>query len=195
MAAPQTWAALAAGGGAELPAPAAAELAELQLAPLDAHNAALLDHVHPLGWIDPAADGVVYDLLALGAGAGGLVSAKQTARRGGRSALVSARMNTVLLSCMGGRLTESAAAQVEVHLHGGDCLNVGCVPSKALIRAARAVREARRAMEFGVSVGEVTIDFPFIMVPAARPPRLLLPDVVYCCILMPADTRAATACG
>ena len=58
----------------------------------------------------------IYDLIALGAGAGGLVSAKQSARRGAKSALISA------------------------HLAGGDCLNVGCVPSKALIRCARAAR-------------------------------------------------------
>ena len=126
-------------GGAAIPAEDEAELAQLHI-PLDEHNATMLDCVHPHKWQDPEpAAGFEYDLLALGAGAGGLVSAKQTARRGGKSALV------------------------EMHMHGGDCLTVGCVPSKALIRAARAVREVRRAAKLGVVVGEVKIDFPFIM--------------------------------
>ena len=46
---------------------------------------------------------------------------------------------------------------------GGDCLNVGCVPSKALLRAARAVREVRRAARFGVVLGsEPTVDFGLV---------------------------------
>jgi pyruvate/2-oxoglutarate dehydrogenase complex dihydrolipoamide dehydrogenase (E3) component len=69
-------------------------------------------------------------LIAIGAGAGGLVSSKQSARRGAKSALISE------------------------HLAGGDCLNVGCVPSKALLIAAKMVRHVRRATsEFGVVVG------------------------------------------
>jgi len=89
--------------------------------PLDEHNVKLLDCVHPRGWQNPERpEEFVYDLIALGAGAGGLVSAKQSARRGARSALI------------------------EQHLAGGDCLNVGCVPSKALLRCARAIAEQRR---------------------------------------------------
>lgn len=42
---------------------------------------------------------------------------------------------------------------------GGDCLNFGCVPSKALLQAARVARSARRAAQFGVSVPEVTVDY------------------------------------
>jgi pyruvate/2-oxoglutarate dehydrogenase complex dihydrolipoamide dehydrogenase (E3) component len=42
---------------------------------------------------------------------------------------------------------------------GGDCLNTGCVPSKALIRSARAAHEARTAGEFGVEAGDVRIRF------------------------------------
>jgi len=115
-----------------------AELEELGI-PLIDHNAALLDNVHPRSWPDPDPTGVVYDIIAIGAGAAGLVSAKQTARRGGRSALI------------------------EAHLHGGDCLNVGCVPSKALIRCARAIKDAKNAASLGIHVGEVKVDFPFIM--------------------------------
>jgi len=55
-------------------------------------------------------------------------------------------------------------------LAGGDCLNVGCVPSKALIRAAKAINEVKRASEFGISLGsssvdasDVNVDFPKIM--------------------------------
>ena len=46
---------------------------------------------------------------------------------------------------------------------GGDCLNYGCVPSKALIAAAGAAHEARAAGALGVSTGAVTVDFPKVM--------------------------------
>ena len=48
------------------------------------------------------------------------------------------------------------SAMISESLAGGDCLNVGCVPSKALIRSARAIREVRRASEFGVVLTERT---------------------------------------
>jgi pyruvate/2-oxoglutarate dehydrogenase complex dihydrolipoamide dehydrogenase (E3) component/uncharacterized membrane protein YdjX (TVP38/TMEM64 family) len=46
---------------------------------------------------------------------------------------------------------------------GGDCLNTGCVPSKALIRSARVAEYARRAGEFGLSTGPVEVDFARVM--------------------------------
>src|SRR5262249_24970565 len=46
---------------------------------------------------------------------------------------------------------------------GGDCLNMGCVPSKALISAARAAASARRAGDLGVRVGSVDVDFAAVM--------------------------------
>ena len=56
---------------------------------------------------------------------------------------------------------------ISSNLAGGDCLNVGCVPSKALIRCARMIREVRKAKneeEFGVKIsGEVEVDFAQIM--------------------------------
>lgn len=52
---------------------------------------------------------------------------------------------------------------VEKHKMGGDCLNTGCVPSKALIRAARAVKEISKANELGIQVAEPTIDFAAVM--------------------------------
>jgi len=57
------------------------------------------------------------------------------------------------------------SAMISEYLAGGDCLNVGCVPSKALIRAARAIREVRGSSEFGVVIppGAITVDFGAIM--------------------------------
>ncbi|MDX2464472.1 MAG: FAD-dependent oxidoreductase [Porticoccus sp.] len=52
---------------------------------------------------------------------------------------------------------------VEKHKMGGDCLNTGCVPSKALIRVARAVKEISQAKQLGIQVGEPQIDFSAVM--------------------------------
>jgi pyruvate/2-oxoglutarate dehydrogenase complex dihydrolipoamide dehydrogenase (E3) component len=90
------------------------------LYPPDDHNRRLLANVHPPDWVNPTPSGR-YHLVVLGAGTAGLVTAAAAASLGARVALV------------------------ERHLMGGDCLNVGCVPSKAIIRAARAWYEAREA--------------------------------------------------
>lgn len=111
---------------------------ELKVFPLDEHNVRLLDAVHPAAWVDPTPKGT-YNMVVIGAGAGGLVTAAGCAGVGARVAII------------------------EQHLYGGDCLNTGCVPSKALIRCARAAHEARNAARFGVNCGEVTVDFPKIM--------------------------------
>merc|ERR1719375_762125 len=104
-----------------VPVPDGGVHGEVGVWPLDAENAKLLDNVCPRGWANPTpGPDFVYDLIAVGAGAGGLVSAKQSARRGAKSALI------------------------ERHLAGGDCLNAGCVPSKALLRCSRAIAELRR---------------------------------------------------
>ena len=111
----------------------------LKVWPLDVHNAELLNEVHPRSYEskEPYEE---YDLIAIGAGAGGLVSSKQSARRGAKSALISEQ------------------------LAGGDCLNVGCVPSKALIRSAKAVSQVRSAAEFGVIItGDYKVDFEAVM--------------------------------
>lgn len=52
---------------------------------------------------------------------------------------------------------------VERHRMGGDCLNTGCVPSKALIRSARIAAYARRASEFGLAPMDVRVRFPEVM--------------------------------
>ncbi len=58
---------------------------------------------------------------------------------------------------------KAKVALVEKHKMGGDCLNTGCVPSKALIRAARAAHEIRTAPRFGVTSSEPEIDFAKVM--------------------------------
>jgi pyruvate/2-oxoglutarate dehydrogenase complex dihydrolipoamide dehydrogenase (E3) component len=111
--------------------------------PLDDYNAVTLNEVHPRNYQTPSAaeHDEEYDLIAIGAGAGGLVSSRQSARRGAKSAMISE------------------------HLAGGDCLNVGCVPSKALIAAAKTIRTVKRSAEFGVVLpeGHVKVDFGKIM--------------------------------
>ena len=79
------------------------------------------------------------DIVVIGAGAAGLVASYI-------GAAVRARVTLV-----------------ERERMGGDCLNTGCVPSKALIRAARSVREIRRAGRYGVRVAEPRVDFAAVM--------------------------------
>src|SRR5439155_17943509 len=66
-------------------------------------------------------------------------------------------------SAMGAAGLGARAAVVERRLLGGDCLNVGCVPSKALLRSARALAEARRIVAIGGRVASVDPDFAAIM--------------------------------
>ncbi len=106
--------------------------------PLDQSNQALLDAVHPADWQNPEPQDV-YDLVVVGGGTAGLVTAFGAAGLGARVALI------------------------ERALLGGDCLNTGCVPSKALIRSARAIADARRAQRLGVRIGGIEPDFPHIM--------------------------------
>ena len=93
--------------------------------PEDAHNQALVANVHPADWPNPEPRNR-YNLVVIGAGTAGLVCAAGAAGLGARVALI------------------------ERHLLGGDCLNTGCVPSKALIRAARAAHEARTGAAYGL---------------------------------------------
>ena len=106
--------------------------------PDDEPNRALLSHVHPPGRVNPRPRGR-YNLVVVGGGTAGLVSAAGGAGLGARVALV------------------------ERHLLGGDCLNVGCVPSKGIIAAGRVAAIAREAAAFGVRTGEVAVDFGAVM--------------------------------
>ena len=109
------------------------------VSPMDQHNTQLLDLVHPKNWHDPTPK-EKYNLVVIGAGAGGLVSAAAAAGVGARVAII------------------------EAHLMGGDCLTVGCVPSKALLRCAKAAAAVRDAAAFGVNIeGNVSVDFGYVM--------------------------------
>jgi pyruvate/2-oxoglutarate dehydrogenase complex dihydrolipoamide dehydrogenase (E3) component len=107
--------------------------------PQDEYNQQLVHNTHPADWENPEPQGR-YNLVVLGAGTAGLVTAAGAAALGAKVALV------------------------ERHLMGGDCLNVGCVPSKGLIRSARAFAEIRDAASFGVVVPPgAAVDFPAVM--------------------------------
>jgi pyruvate/2-oxoglutarate dehydrogenase complex dihydrolipoamide dehydrogenase (E3) component len=62
-------------------------------------------------------------------------------------------------------------ALVERHLVGGTCVNTGCKPTKTLVASAYAAHMARRAADFGVSLGPVGIDMPVV---AARARKIIL---------------------
>jgi pyruvate/2-oxoglutarate dehydrogenase complex dihydrolipoamide dehydrogenase (E3) component/uncharacterized membrane protein YdjX (TVP38/TMEM64 family) len=105
----------------------------------DIHDRILLGNCHPPGWVNPTPSRK-YNLVVLGGGTAGLVSAAGAAALGAKVALI------------------------ERNLMGGDCLNVGCVPSKSLIRASRAWHEVLGGTRFGVSLaGEPKIDFAAVM--------------------------------
>jgi pyruvate/2-oxoglutarate dehydrogenase complex dihydrolipoamide dehydrogenase (E3) component len=110
-----------------------------RMLPNDAHNIRLLSQVHPSEWQNPPPQ-PRYNLVVVGAGTAGLICAAAAAGLGGKVALL------------------------ERHLMGGDCLNVGCVPSKTLIRSARAMADMRDAEDFGVRPSPgLEADFGFAM--------------------------------
>jgi pyruvate/2-oxoglutarate dehydrogenase complex dihydrolipoamide dehydrogenase (E3) component len=108
-------------------------------APEDIHNENLIRNVHPSDWTNPE-PAPRYNLVVIGAGTAGLVSAAGAAGLGAKVALV------------------------ERELMGGDCLNVGCVPSKALIRSARAFADTQRTAAYGLGVTrDSRVDFTAVM--------------------------------
>lgn len=100
---------------------------ESLMLPDDEHNQRLVANVHPAGWVNPEPSGR-YNMVVIGAGTAGLITAVIAASLGAKVALI------------------------EKHLMGGDCLNVGCVPSKGVIRVARAWADLRKAEEFGIHI-------------------------------------------
>lgn len=89
------------------------------------------------GWARP--DSFDRNLLVIGAGAGGLVSAYIAAA------------------------VKAKVSLVEKHRMGGDCLNTGCVPSKALLRSAKLAHELKAAPALGFSGVSGQVDFPAVM--------------------------------
>ena len=111
----------------------------IRVEPMDEWNERLVQNVHPPSWQNPTPEGR-YNLVIVGAGTGGLITA-------------------LIASSLGARV-----ALIERHLMGGDCLNVGCVPSKAVIRGAQLVHEAREAARFGMPASDTDLgDFGEVM--------------------------------
>jgi pyruvate/2-oxoglutarate dehydrogenase complex dihydrolipoamide dehydrogenase (E3) component len=108
--------------------------------PLDSYNQTLLNAVHPIDWVNPTPQ-AEYDLVVIGAGTAGLVVAAGSAGLG-----------------IGLKI-----ALIEKQYMGGDCLNFGCVPSKAMIRSARAAAEMRDAARLGVTAKSMSVDFAAVM--------------------------------
>ena len=79
------------------------------------------------------------NLIVIGAGAAGLVSSYIAA------------------------MAKAKVTLIEAHDMGGDCLNTGCVPSKALLKSARVAHSARDAARYGIGTGAISVDFPRVM--------------------------------
>ena len=119
----------------------ATPISEPALHPLDEHNQKLMANAHPPDWQNPR-PAERYDLVVIGAGTAGLVVAAGAAGLG----------------------LDLKIALVERSLMGGDCLNVGCVPSKSVIRSSRVVADIHNAAAFGVYPSDsVQVDFAAVM--------------------------------
>lgn len=115
-----------------------AEPSLLEVLPKTENNLRRLANARPATWQNPT-PAPLYNLVVIGAGSAGLVTAIIAASLGGKVALI------------------------EKHMMGGDCLNVGCVPSKALIRSARLMRDIKTAAAFGLQNPAAGVDFGQVM--------------------------------
>lgn len=106
----------------------------------DELNCKLYDFIRPLHWVDPQVPEEAYDMVCIGGGAAGMITAAGTAYMGGRSLII------------------------ERSFMGGDCLNTGCVPSKAFLSIAKKAHKLRTGKQFGLNIdGRVKIDFAKVM--------------------------------
>lgn len=118
-----------------------AEAQRITVRPMDEYNQKLVSAVHPPNWINPE-PAEIYDLVVIGAGTAGLVVAAGAA----------------------GLDLGLKVALIEKDLMGGDCLNVGCVPSKTIIRSSRVVGELWKAKNLGINIPQhIDVDFSAVM--------------------------------
>jgi pyruvate/2-oxoglutarate dehydrogenase complex dihydrolipoamide dehydrogenase (E3) component len=108
------------------------------IAPMDEHNETLISHVHPQDWTNPK-PAQMYNMVVVGGGPAGLIVAAVAAGMGAK------------------------VAMIERHLLGGDCLNVGCVPSKSVIASSRTAAVFRDAARFGIASSTPEVDFAAVM--------------------------------
>jgi len=107
--------------------------------PQDANERERLAHLHPVDWRNPAPEGC-YRLVIVGAGPAGVAAAEAAAAAGVKVALI------------------------ERNLIGGTCLNLGCVPSKTIIRTSRLYAEIRDAARYGAQrPDDIRVDFGAVM--------------------------------
>eukprot|EP00041_Stephanoeca_diplocostata_P035102 m.1226407 g.1226407 ORF g.1226407 m.1226407 type:complete len:242 (+) comp24637_c0_seq8:48-773(+) len=122
--------------------------ASCDAAPDDDHNRKLIENVHPTEYVNAVSTNgdasarteLEYDLVVIGGGVAGL------------------------LSVIMGKALGKRCAMIEKHYMGGDCLNVGCFPSKVLIASAQRAHDVRTAQKLHVhGTSDVEVDFPAIM--------------------------------
>jgi uncharacterized membrane protein YdjX (TVP38/TMEM64 family) len=102
-------------------------------------------------WADRKPKAYDRNLVVIGAGAAGLVTAYI------------------------GAAVKAKVTLVEAHKMGGDCLNYGCVPSKALIKTATLMHQMRHSRDYGIAKADATLDFGEVMDRVARVVRDIEP--------------------
>lgn len=113
---------------------------KVEIYPCDDYNQQLISSVHPSDWVNPHPQ-KLYDLVVIGAGTAGLV----------------------VTAGVAGLNLGLKIALIEKHLMGGDCLNFGCIPSKAMIRSARVIGEFFQSEKLGIKFTEKVINFAEVM--------------------------------